>query len=698
MSQFGSRSTRPSTSPVTTASTTQFIPRPIGAASANNPAASANLDSAAHAKAIQLATATLETCASASVGNPTVALAAVHLVTTLCYQSMQWTPSTPRDASCDRIFFSDTVYSPLLYAMCADLGVSALIDGGWRALTKSDLDLFGSSEGSLPTTPAPATVALMAHQTGALGAGLSTAVGDALAARIDALPRRAFCVISDAELREGQLWQALTHIVEERLTSVVPVFVLTPLASTDRAASVDSPEALARRLTALGFHAATIDGHAPAQIREAVETITTKARTNQPTAIIARCTKGWGAKSLQGGAWNGHIPTGDRLKVALEELRSARVGLTSSFGTDIAAPSARAKTVATPVTSMHAALDAVPDFARAMREADMLAVYQSGRLAPRRALSLAMRALGRAHTGVMLLECDARTNAVSELFAADRALSSRFIEFRGAQSHMIGAACAMSSLGRPIFAASSARGFVRAHEAIEVAAQSGVSLTLVATNAGLGAANEGAASTSLSDVTWMRALTSARDAVGNPTAYLLQPCDAFAAYALTLAAADHDGLSMLRLPAGEQEFLYNGETIFNLGRFEVLVEGTDLLIVTAGAMVHEVNRALDDLDKAGIDATVVDLYSIPFDEDALLDLANRNDGRILVIEDNFGGAIAGAVAQACASAGDAFTIESMCVQSAPTSARNFAQALTATKLSATDIVDRAKRMMGVKKS
>ena len=161
---------------------------------------------------------------------------------------------------------------------------------------------------------------------------------------------------------------------------------------------------------------------------------------------------------------------------------------------------------------------------------------------------------------------------------------------------------------------------------------------------------------------------------------------------------DHDGLSMLRLPAGEQEFLYNGETIFNLGKFEVLVEGTDLLIVTAGAMVHEVNRALDDLDKAGIDATVIDLYSIPFDEDALLDLANRNEGRILVIEDNFGGAIAGAVAQACASAGDAFTIESMSVQAAPTSARTFAQALSATKLSASDIVDRAKRMIGVKKS
>ena len=177
--------------------------------------------------------------------------------------------------------------------------------------------------------------------------------------------------------------------------------------------------------------------------------------------------------------------------------------------------------------------------------------------------------------------------------------------------------------------------------------------------------------------------------------YLLQPSDAFAAYALTLAAAAHEGLTIMRLPAGEQEFLYNAETTFNLGKFEVLVEGRDLLIVTAGAMVHEVNRALDDLDKAGIDATIVDLYSLPFDEAALLDLANANGGRILVIEDNAGGALASAVSDACTAAGDPFIIESMCVRTPIVSARSFDEALRIAKLSASDIVARASRLVGI---
>ena len=228
--------------------------------------------------------------------------------------------------------------------------------------------------------------------------------------------------------------------------------------------------------------------------------------------------------------------------------------------------------------------------------------------------------------------------------------------------------------------------------AIELAVRSGTNLKIVATAGGLGAAAEGACATSVSDVAWFRALSSQRDGAGDPAAYLLQPSDAFSAYALTLAAAEHEGVAMLRLPSGEQEFLYNAETVFNLGKFEVLSEGRDLLIVTAGAMVHEVNRALDGLDRAGIDATIVDLYSLPFDEAALLDLANANEGRILVVEDNVGAPLAGAISEACTAAGDAFTVESMCVRSQPAGARTFAEALKLAGLSADDIVARASRM------
>jgi len=656
-------------------------------------------DSAAHAKAIQLASTVLETCAAAGVGNPTVAMSTGHLVTTLLWQSMRWDPSSPRDATCDRIILSDAAFAPILYAAAADLGVPAFVDGAWRALASADLARFGAADGPLPTTPATGTVGLIEYPTAAHGAGVSYAVGNALAARLDGAERRVYVLVSEAELREGQLWEALAHVVEERLASVTPVFVVGTPASTDRAAQIDGPDALVRRLTALGFHATAIDGHAPAQIRASVDDAVAKAKENRPTAIVARTTKGWGVKFLQGGAWTGRIPTGDKLKAALEEIRSARVGLTRSFGSEIARPSARAKDGAPAAVAAMSFTDAVeqaPDFARAMREADMFAVYQSGRLSVRRAHALALRVLGRVHPSTISLEADARSSATSELFAQDRALAPRFLEFRSAEAHMVSVAAALAAHGKVPFAAASARSLTRAHEGIEAAARAGAHATFVATNAGLGGLVGGSSEASVGDVAWFRGIVAQRDGAGNPSGYLLQPSDAFSAYALTIAAAEHDGICLMRLPGGEQEFLYNAETPFSLGRFEILFEGTDLLIVTAGAMVHEVNRALDGLDDAGISATIVDLYSIPFDEEALLELANANGGRILVVEDNAGGALATAVSEACTSSGDAFTIESMCVHTLPASARTHDEALKAAGLSAADIVARARRMIGAR--
>src|SRR5690606_28479943 len=131
------------------------------------------------------------------------------------------------------------------------------------------------------------------------------------------------------------------------------------------------------------------------------------------------------------------------------------------------------------------------------------------------------------------------------------------------------------------------------------------------------------------------------------------------AYALTMVMAEYEGACYMRTHRPDVEFLYDDSTVFNLGGFEVLNEGRDLLICTAGYMVHEVNKALDALDRAGIDATVVDLYSLPFDAEKLLDLANANNGMILTVEDNFGNGIGAAVADAACEDGGGFTVEQM---------------------------------------
>ena len=129
----------------------------------------------------------------------------------------------------------------------------------------------------------------------------------------------------------------------------------------------------------------------------------------------------------------------------------------------------------------------------------------------------------------------------------------------------------------------------------------------------------------------------------------------------------------------------------------MLTEGRDLLVVSAGYMVHECNKALDGMDKMGIDASLLDMYSLPFDEDRFLDLANENGGNILVVEDNYGGGLFSAVSEACVKAGDAFTVVPMAVTRIPKSARNENEILEQCGLTHESITQAAAAMVGLVK-
>jgi transketolase len=200
---------------------------------------------------------------------------------------------------------------------------------------------------------------------------------------------------------------------------------------------------------------------------------------------------------------------------------------------------------------------------------------------------------------------------------------------------------------------------------------------------------------SLPDVAWFRSWSTMKDHRGNPGCYVLQPADAFAAYALTGVMAEYEGCCYMRTLRAETEFLYSDDVVFNLGGFEVLNEGRDVVLCAAGYMVHEANRAIELLDKAGIAATLVDLYSLPFDEEKLLDIIGANNGYVISLEDNYGGGIGSAIADALVESGDAFTLTQMHVRRIPKSARTEQEMLEMCGLTAERIVAEVMKLLQV---
>jgi transketolase len=169
----------------------------------------------------------------------------------------------------------------------------------------------------------------------------------------------------------------------------------------------------------------------------------------------------------------------------------------------------------------------------------------------------------------------------------------------------------------------------------------------------------------------------------------LQPADAYAAYALTVAMAEYDGACYLRALRPDVPFLYDDTTHFRLGRYHMLAEGRDLLLIASGYMVHEALKALALLHEQGVTVTLVDLYSLPFDGNDLMTLADAPQGRVLTVEDNYGGGVGSAVADVLSAQNGACTLQQMYVRHIPKSGRTPDDVLRYLGLSADDIVNTA---------
>lgn len=648
-----------------------------------------SFEAAVHAKAIQLDHLVLDMCAEAGSGHPTSALSLGHIVTVLLYHTMKWTPEAPRYPTSDRLVLSEGHAVPIIYAAAADLGVMIGREGALRPMTVEDTKSLRKADSPIDGHPNPMEgFPFFDAATGSLGQGLSVAAGLGVAAERGGLDKRIWCILGDGEAREGQVWEAVDFLVDQKLTNVIAIFNCNRYGQSDAVSPQQSPETLARKLEAAGVVALVIDGHDPKQIREAFEKA---AKGDRVTAIVAKTVKGWGAPSLQGGGWHGKPATGDKVRQAKDELNTQRISLTSSL-----ASGDSLRIYPPPEAPAPAAAATEPmSFPQAMRAYDFATVYSGGKFATRKAYGLALRALGHAHPDVWCLDADVKNSTFAEWFANDRDVNRRFVECRIAEQNMVSVAAGLAAAGKIPFVSTFAKFLTRAYDQIEMAINSGANIKLVGSHAGITPASDGPSQMALPDVAWFRSFASMRDHRGNPGCYLLQPADAFAAYALTQVMAEYQGACYMRTFRPEVEFLYNETTVFNLGKFEVLNEGRDLLIVTAGFMVHECNKAIALLDKQGIDATLVDLYSIPFDADALMDLANRNDGRILTVEDNYGGGLGSAVSDACTDAGDAFTLEQMFVRRIPKSARTEDDILRMCGLHHTQIAEKAAKMAGV---
>jgi transketolase len=246
---------------------------------------------------------------AAGSGHPGGSLSSTDIISALFFKVMHHHPTDPSWEDRDRFVLSKGHAAPAYYAALAESGYFSTDE--LLSLRKLGSRLQGHpSRGKLPGVE---------MSTGSLGQGLSTALGMALAAKLDRKAYRVYCLCGDGEQQSGQIWEAAMLGAHYELDNITTFLDRNKLQIDGPTEKIMSLEPLADKWKAFGWNVIEIDGHNLREILEACDKA--KEARSRPTLVLAHTVKGKGVSFMENAlSFHGKAPNDEETKKALREL------------------------------------------------------------------------------------------------------------------------------------------------------------------------------------------------------------------------------------------------------------------------------------------------------------------------------------------------------------------------------------------
>jgi transketolase len=249
----------------------------------------------------------------------------------------------------------------------------------------------------------------------------------------------------------------------------------------------------------------------------------------------------------------------------------------------------------------------------------------------------ALLQLGKESPDVFALCADLTGSLKMDAFKA--AFPTRFIQTGIAEANMLGISAGLALSGKIPFCGSFAA-FVtgRVYDQVRmVVAYSNLNVTIIASHAGITVGEDGATHQMMEDIGLMKML---------PNMTVINTCDFNQTKAATLAIANHVGPVYLRFGRPVVPNFTPENQQFEIGKANLLKEGTDVTIIATGHLVWESLVAAEQLKEKGIDAEVVNIHTIkPLDEEAVLKSVCKTKCVVTAEEHLMNGGLGDSIAQ-----------------------------------------------------
>ncbi|MBR2311002.1 MAG: transketolase family protein [Oscillospiraceae bacterium] len=247
------------------------------------------------------------------------------------------------------------------------------------------------------------------------------------------------------------------------------------------------------------------------------------------------------------------------------------------------------------------------------------------KVATRDSYGAALVELGEKYDNLVVLDADLAGATKTGVFK--KAFPNRHIDCGIAEANMMCMAAGMSTAGLVPFASSFAmfaagRAFEQVRNSI---GYPHLNVKIGATHGGISVGEDGASHQCCEDFALMRSI---------PGMTVICPADDVEARAAVKAAYEMEGPVYLRFGRLAIPVFHDEDYKFQIGKGEIIKDGTDVAIIANGLLVYEAIQAGEQLAAEGINAMVINMATIkPLDEELVI-AAAKKCGKVITCEEH----------------------------------------------------------------
>ncbi len=247
------------------------------------------------------------------------------------------------------------------------------------------------------------------------------------------------------------------------------------------------------------------------------------------------------------------------------------------------------------------------------------------KIATRDSYGNALKELGATAENLVVLDADLAGATKTGTF--QKAYPDRHFDCGIAEANMINVAAGLSTMGLVPFAATFAMFAAgRAYEQVRNSiGYPHLNVKIGATHGGISVGEDGASHQCCEDFALMRTI---------PGMTVMCPSDDVEARKMVKAAYEMVGPVYIRFGRAATPVFHEEDFDFQIGKGEVIQDGTDVAIIANGIMVPEAIEAGKALAEQGISAMVINMATIkPLDEELVLSAAKKC-GKVVTVEEH----------------------------------------------------------------